>query len=135
MEFGVYDETERTLPATEEFQESRYEIRQCRLDTAASAYQDKVGTILQNIRLGNVYQVNLTVRLHFRFVGDPRDLFLSVSRSQPVENAALIRNGGEWILSSSPELFFRLCNGQISVRPMKGTIGRGRTSAELRTWI
>jgi len=40
----------------------------------------------------------------------------------------VIRNRKKWLLSLSPELFFRLEDDRICSKPMKGTLKRGRTT-------
>jgi para-aminobenzoate synthetase/4-amino-4-deoxychorismate lyase len=42
----------------------------------------------------------------------------------------IVHDGQRWLLSLSPELFFRIEGGRIAARPMKGTAPRGRTPAE-----
>ena len=130
LEFGVYQHPTEPYSNTPQFRESYYHISELESDTDQDTYVRRVHTILDQIRSGNVYQVNFTVRLSFLFEGDPRALFLSLRRSQPVENAHILRNKGEWIISLSPELFFRIRGDEIEVRPMKGTLKRGRTKDE-----
>lgn len=51
-------------------------------------------------------------------------------RNQSVAYGAIVNLGDEQILSLSPELFFRIENDSILVRPMKGTMKRGRSFDE-----
>jgi para-aminobenzoate synthetase/4-amino-4-deoxychorismate lyase len=82
------------------------------------------------IAAGDTYQVNLTFKASFRLEGDPVALYRELCRQQPVTYGALINTGEQWILSRSPELFVASRAGQLSARPMKGTLKRGRTLAE-----
>lgn len=116
-------------------EESKQDFGSYRLDElywteTRNSYRHKVQRIRSEIQNGNVYQVNFTHRLRFRFRGDPRALFRDLCRSQPVTGAALFRQPDQWILSLSPELFVRVQGGQIEVQPMKGTLSRGRTIEE-----
>lgn len=86
--------------------------------------------IKEHLAAGDTYQVNLTFKIGGRFAGDPRTLFADLVAAQQGGHAAFLTTG-EWsICSASPELFFDIDGMTISARPMKGTIGRGRTTAE-----
>ncbi len=78
------------------------------------------------IAAGDAYQVNLTFRQHFTFSGDPFTFYRDLCRSQLAPFCAWLDLGSQAILSASPELFFRLVDGNLTVRPMKGTAPRGR---------
>ncbi len=101
-------------------------------------YQRRFERVIDYIRAGDVYQVNLTFPLHGRWRGDPVSLYAALRRHQPGRYGALVAFGGETILSLSPELFFETEGRNIRVRPMKGTAPRGRTPDEdehLARWL
>lgn len=132
IRMGVY-RAPASLPAGSEcFEPSGFEITGADFEFDWHQYSETIETILAQIRKGNVYQVNLTFRLRFQFEGDPRSLFLALGNTQPAPHSAILRAGQDWILSMSPELFFRLSGDRIEVSPMKGTISRGRTNEEDR---
>ena len=58
------------------------------------------------------------------------ELFEELFHRQPVSYSAFLNVDGYQILSFSPELFFRIEDGRIVTRPMKGTMPRGRDSRE-----
>ena len=89
-----------------------------------------VGRIKGYIAAGDTYQVNFTFPLRFRPEGDPRKWHRTLCDSQEAPYCAFIDTGRFRILSASPELFFRCADGHITVRPMKGTAGRGRWGGE-----
>jgi para-aminobenzoate synthetase / 4-amino-4-deoxychorismate lyase len=97
-----------------------------RADFAPEEYARSVDSIRDYIASGDVYQVNLTLRNRFRFTGDPFALYRQLRHSQQAAFSAFLDTGRFKILSASPELFFRLRDGVITVRPMKGTAPRGR---------
>lgn len=82
------------------------------------------------IAAGDAYQINLTLKLDFRFAGDPRALYASLRRRQRVGHGALIIAPDFQVLSLSPELFLCVDDGLVQVRPMKGTAARAATPAE-----
>ena len=100
-------------------------------------YSERIATIHELIRAGDVYQLNFTFPLRFDVKANAADLYATLRMRQPVEYGAFLHcDSGRRILSFSPELFFRI-DGQgpesrIVTRPMKGTAPRGRTTDEDR---
>ncbi len=85
------------------------------------------------IRAGDVYQINLTFPLALDLQGTPLAAFRMIRTRQAVAYGAFVRLAGPTLLSFSPELFFELgAEGQLTARPMKGTIRRGATAGEDR---
>lgn len=103
-------------------------------DLRASLSQDDYLSGLQRIKAyieaGDTYQVNYTLKLLFNFSGSPEALYRTLRHNQPVGYSAYLRFGDHRLLSFSPELFFRKEGSLCQVRPMKGTMPRGRTPAE-----
>ena len=93
-------------------------------------YLRAIKTIQEYIRAGDTYQVNFTLHLDFLFQGSVAALYQALRRNQSVSYGAWIRFEGQDILSFSPELFFAADPTRVRVRPMKGTMVRGRTGAE-----
>jgi para-aminobenzoate synthetase / 4-amino-4-deoxychorismate lyase len=93
-------------------------------------YIKAINRVLEYIKAGDTYQVNYTLKLLFNFKGSPEAFYQDLRRNQSVSYGAYIRWGDERVLSFSPELFFRKQGNIIQVRPMKGTLKRGRTLKE-----
>ena len=93
-------------------------------------YLARLARIQEYIRAGDTYQVNYTIKLLFDLYGPPESLYRALRRNQPVAYSAYLKFGNQRILSFSPELFFKISTSDCTVRPMKGTISRGRTLAE-----
>ncbi|USI74151.1 aminodeoxychorismate synthase component I [Sphingomonas morindae] len=94
------------------------------------AYIAAVARIQAWIAAGDIYQANLTFAAALRIVGDPLALYARIRRHAAAGWGGIIRDGTErLILSFSPELFFRLDQGRITARPMKGTAPRGVDAA------
>ena len=113
-------------------------VSRVQLAITQEEYAAKVESIRGYIAAGDTYQANLTTRARFEYSGSPAALFSSLRNQQKVPYAALIHAGDHHVLSLSPELFFRLKDGRIITRPMKGTAPRGRNLAEdtqLRNWL
>lgn len=109
-----------------------YSVVNLRLNFNCDEYIEKVRTVKSYIEAGDTYQVNFTLKFDFDFTGSTEALYRALRSNQHVSYAALLKNGQRRILSFSPELFFRKQGENLVVRPMKGTIGRGRTPAEDR---
>ena len=108
----------------------RYRIDNLRANQSREDYLEKIRTIKRYIEAGDTYQVNYTFKLLFDFHGSAEALYLALRRNQSVSYGAYLKRGERRIMSFSPELFFRKQGGTITVRPMKGTMRRGRTLAE-----
>ncbi len=108
------------------------EVSDLRLNQSREDYLQKIKRIKEYIRAGDTYQVNYTLKQLFEFSGSYLDLYGMLRRNQTVCYSACIQAGPRRIISFSPELFFRKKGDRCLVRPMKGTIGRGRTLSEDR---
>jgi para-aminobenzoate synthetase/4-amino-4-deoxychorismate lyase len=82
------------------------------------------------IAAGDIYQANLTFPARLAFSGHPLALHARLRAANAAPQGALVFDGARWLLSLSPELFFRLEAGVLTARPMKGTARRGATAAE-----
>lgn len=95
-----------------------------------------VQKIQEQIRRGNVYQVNLSQLLEFEFSGDPYRIYLRQARMNPTAFSAYADLGerpGEYaIVSASPERLVRVEGGRVSTRPIAGTRPRSADSARDR---
>jgi para-aminobenzoate synthetase component 1 len=103
------------------------------------AYEAAVRHVIDYIRAGDVFQVNLAQRLGTSWSGDPFALYAQLRRTSPGPFMALMRLGGADVISASPERFLRRRGEVIETRPIKGTRPRGETvrldrrlAAELR---
>jgi para-aminobenzoate synthetase / 4-amino-4-deoxychorismate lyase len=109
---------------------SNYDIAGIKPDISEKDYIESIKKIKKYIELGHTYQVNRTFKLNFSFNGSLDDLYLSLRRKQGVAYSAYLKFQNETILSFSPELFFQKEKSCITVKPMKGTMNRGRFLAE-----
>ncbi|MFC1658387.1 aminodeoxychorismate synthase component I [Candidatus Omnitrophota bacterium] len=108
----------------------KYRISKVTLNEELPGYIRNILRIKDYIARGLTYQVNYTMKCRFKFQGSSLALYKDLRQTQPVAYSSFIRDRRFSLLSFSPELFFRKDGGSIRVRPMKGTICRGRTEAE-----
>ncbi|MCB1246915.1 MAG: chorismate-binding protein, partial [Acidimicrobiia bacterium] len=97
---------------------------------SAEEHADRVETIKQHIRDGDTYQVNLTMAMSAPFAGRAEALLAGMVDAQPLSYGALIDLGDEQVVSVSPELLVDVEGRSVTMRPMKGTAPRGRSSIE-----
>jgi len=88
-------------------------------------YCERLDEIRELIAAGEVYQINFTHPVRFHLKSNAWRLFVDLCRRHPVPYAAFVNTGDQQVASLSPELFFRIENGHITVKPMKGTAPRG----------
>ncbi|HEV2129461.1 MAG TPA: aminodeoxychorismate synthase component I, partial [Longimicrobiaceae bacterium] len=124
--FGAREEVE-PLPAPAEGDGS---VGEWQASVAAPEYHASIARIREWIAAGDTYQVNYTLRLRAPFHGDDLALYARLCQAAGAAYCAYLRCEGFSILSASPELFFRWAEGELELRPMKGTRPRGRWPAE-----
>jgi para-aminobenzoate synthetase / 4-amino-4-deoxychorismate lyase len=102
-------------------------------------YTERIAAIHEFICSGDVYQLNFTAPFRVETgAAAPGSIAAHYERlrlRQPVAYGAFLHwQQGEYVLSFSPELFFRVDHEgnarRIVTRPMKGTAPRGRTTKE-----
>jgi para-aminobenzoate synthetase component 1 len=96
------------------------------------AYGRAARKVFDYIAAGDCYQVNLTFPMQAQLIqGTPLGLYGAFRRTGAVGHGAYVDLGvGPVVVSRSPELFFRVNQGRIVTRPMKGTRPRGRDATE-----
>lgn len=97
---------------------------------AINEYNKNIDKIKKHIECGETYQVNYTIRMESEFSGDALTYYNQLAGTQSADYSAYLDIGDFTILSASPELFFNMQHGKITTKPMKGTIGRGKTYSE-----
>ncbi len=122
--FGLYDRPESIIRPGGQ---AHYVVGQWQPSVSRREYDVAIDRVKSHIAAGETYQVNYTYRLCASFQGQPWGLFLDLIQSQEASFAAYVDLGTHAICSASPELFFELNGSQLTTRPMKGTVERGRT--------
>ena len=96
-----------------------------------AAYAAAFGTVQEQLRAGNSYEVNLTYREQVVSAEDPRAVYLRLRATNPAPYAGYLRHHGVHLLSSSPERFATIDrHGWLETKPIKGTTPRGETPGE-----
>jgi len=93
-------------------------------------YLAAVARAKRYIAAGDIFQVNISQRLHARIGVSPVELYLRLREVNPAPYAAFLAFDDKAVLSSSPELYLDLRGRRVVTRPIKGTRPRGATPAE-----
>lgn len=127
--FGIFGEPERPDLQLEAVAEN-YHVSSWNMAGSPETYREGIKKIKQAIEEGDTYQVNYTERLHADFSGTDFAFCRQLAHNQQAGYGAYLNIGDHRILSASPELFFRINDGRLMTKPMKGTAPRGRTLEE-----
>ncbi|MBP2001240.1 para-aminobenzoate synthetase [Paenibacillus shirakamiensis] len=94
-------------------------------------YMANIEQVKTYLRAGDTYEINLTNELTTQVSVHPLELYMNLRRVNPAPYAAYLSFGELHIHCSSPERFLRLDRERIlNAKPIKGTIGRGRSTEE-----
>jgi anthranilate/para-aminobenzoate synthase component I len=103
-------------------------------DQSEAEFLAGVRSVIEAIKAGDVYVVNLTRRITGRPAASPAAAFASLAGRTCADMAAYWRTPGAVIASASPERFLRLNGTRLDVSPIKGTRPRrdGAADATMR---
>ncbi len=93
-------------------------------------YCEAVRRVVEYVRSGDIFQANLSQRLLVRQVDDPLRLYERLRSANPAPFAAYYSTDDWCLLSSSPERFVSVRQGQVETRPIKGTRHRSSDRGE-----
>jgi anthranilate synthase component 1 len=115
--------------------DTNFELGQWTTRTPDADYFRMVESAKEYIAAGDIYQVNLARWFETDFVGDPFALFERLSQRNPSPYACYLDlpflAEPTTIVSSSPELLFRIDGRRIVTRPIAGTYPRERDPVTL----
>jgi para-aminobenzoate synthetase component 1 len=95
------------------------------------AFEAAVRRVVEYIRAGDCFQVNLAQRLLAPLTMLPLKLYGKLRERNPAPFAGYFDLGEFVVASASPERFLKLtADGHVETRPIKGTRPRGRTPIE-----
>jgi aminodeoxychorismate synthase component I len=85
-------------------------------------YCRAVARVIQYIRSGDVFQVNLSQRFTCKTVAAPEAIYRRLSQQTPARYGAFLNFGDHALISNSPELFLHIrADRRVITRPIKGT--------------
>ncbi|MCJ7420910.1 aminodeoxychorismate synthase component I [Sphingomicrobium astaxanthinifaciens] len=89
-----------------------------------AAYLEAVRAVHEALHAGDYYQANLTFPCDLGVTGDPFALYARLAAAGGGGWGGVLEHDAGALVSLSPEQFFRLEDGVLTARPMKGTAPR-----------
>jgi para-aminobenzoate synthetase component 1 len=87
-------------------------------------FKNGVKKIKEYVKQGDIYQANLTREITGTTDIEPTELASRLSQSNPIEFGVFSKINDSYIISTTPERFFRIENKILTTSPVKGTIER-----------
>ena len=89
-----------------------------------------VKKVKEQIAAGNTFQCEVGFKTEYIVTGDAFQIYEKLSKTNPSPFTYYIKFGDKKIIGASPELLFSLRDGEMTTRPLAGTIRRGKTEKE-----
>ncbi len=136
-----FEETEEKLKGfAAKFKESRnLQKSEVESNFTRAEYIQKVEEIKEFIRRGDTYQTNLTQQFRVKLPENlsPQQIFYNLRKNHPAPFAAFLKRHDDFVISASPERFFKVQipndstdSRLITTSPIKGTRPRGKNAVE-----
>ena len=99
-------------------------------DYGEEDYEETIRRLVEYMRAGDIYVMNMTRRITAEHIGDPYQMFRYLRKHNPSPFGAFLSFGEYEIVCASPERFLRVRDGAVETSPIKGTRKRGDTPEE-----
>ncbi len=99
-------------------------------NVSKAQYKKMVKRAKEYIAAGDIFQVVLSQRFSAPFDLPPFALYRALRRVNPSPYLYFLNFGDFAVAGSSPEILVRVNDGEVTVRPIAGTMPRGRNAAE-----
>ncbi|MCJ8312566.1 MAG: chorismate-binding protein [Saccharospirillaceae bacterium] len=93
-------------------------------------HSDAVGKVKEDIVEGKIFQCEVGFKSHFKLDGDKMNIYDKLREVNPSPQMYYIKFSEQHIIGASPELLFRLRQGEMETFPLAGTTLRGKDSVE-----
>lgn len=135
--FGIF-----TAPVQQnqhnEWQIGNFSVSSFQPSVSKNEYLQIVANVINELQASSLKQINYTTPFIAQFSGDAYAYYMHLKRAQRAKFNAFLDLDSVQIVSVSPEMFFQKQGNRVTVRPMKGTIRRGKTFEEdqqLKNWL
>ncbi len=105
-------------------------LKKPHLNMSKAYYAQAFEKIKYYLTEGDCYQINLTQRFQAPCSGDPWVAYQKLREINPAPFCAYLNCPEVQVLSSSPERFLKLTQGQVETKPIKGTRPRKQAAFE-----
>lgn len=93
-------------------------------------FMEMVSSAKKNIFAGDIFQVVLSKKTHFRLKKDPIMVYRRLRSMNPSPYMFFLSFGDIKLIGSSPEVMVKTEDDKVELRPIAGTRPRGKTEAE-----
>ena len=93
-------------------------------------HKENVEYVLDQIKKGNTFQCEVGFKSKFEIKGEAILIYENLRKINPSPFMYYLKFGDQKIIGASPELLFRLKNGDMETFPLAGTAKRGKTESE-----
>lgn len=97
--------------------------KEMKASLSQEAYIEAVNKTIQYIHDGDTYQLNLSIAFNaWGTISSEVALFVDLFKKYPATHYAYLKQQSQSIISTSPETFLRVRNGEVCSMPIKGTL-------------
>lgn len=93
-------------------------------------HAETVAKVKEDIVSGRIFQCEVGFRSLYKIKGDTLPIYAKLRELNPSPHMYYLKFGEQKIIGASPELLFRLRNGEMETFPLAGTAKRGKDSSE-----
>ena len=93
-------------------------------------HRDAVLKVKQDIIDGKIFQTEVGFKKYFKLEGDTLNIYEQLREVNPSPQMYYVKFGEQKLIGASPELLFRLRQGEMETFPLAGTTKRGATPEE-----
>jgi anthranilate synthase component 1 len=97
-----------------------------------SEHADAVMKVKQDIIDGKIFQTEVGFKKRFKLEGDTINIYEQLREVNPSPQMYYVKFGDQKLIGASPELLFRLRQGEMETFPLAGTAMRGKNEDEDR---
>ncbi|MDH4199554.1 MAG: anthranilate synthase component I family protein [Spirochaetia bacterium] len=106
------------------------EVRETGKSKTRDQHREMVEKAIQEIINGNTFQCQIGFQTDFEIKGDTIELYAKLREVNPSPYMFYVKFGDTKLIGASPELLFRLRQGEIETFPLAGTARRGKNAAQ-----
>ena len=88
--------------------------------------------VKEDIKAGLIFQCEVGFKSHYTIDGNTLPIYEKLREINPSPHMYFVKFGEQKIIGASPELLFRLRNGEMETFPLAGTTKRGKDTTEDR---
>lgn len=95
-----------------------------------SEYLERVKALKEEIRYGNIYEVNFCQTFTAEATIDPQTTYLSLNNRSPMPFSTFYKSENDYLMGASPERFMAKRGKKLICQPIKGTARRSEDPTE-----